>query len=79
MSTKYWLVQDQMEFDVFLNLRKSGIEIMVSTRPDDIAPLSVAKKFKTSPSRWIEAVTTTPEQETLLLLCCDKLTFIEEV
>ena len=76
--TKRWLVGDLLDFDTFLNLRKSGIDITISSRPDDINVLNDNEKFKTAQVRWIEAITTTSEQETLLLLCCNKLNFIGE-
>ena len=77
MTYKHWLILDRIDFNTFINLRQSGVEINISSRPDDIKPMSNEDKFETARVRFIEAITTTENQELLLLLSCNKLKFME--
>jgi sortase (surface protein transpeptidase) len=73
---KRWLLNDITDFDVFCNLRNSGIEITVMTQPSETLTYSGREYQFVGKTRWVEARTTTEEQETLLLLSCDKVTMI---
>lgn len=75
MNQKHWIVGDLIDFDVFRNLRNSGIEITVSVHPGDVIHNGTAYQF--AQNRFVEAITTTSEQETLLMLSCNKLTLIK--
>jgi hypothetical protein len=76
--TKRWLVKDLLDFDTFLNLRQSGIDITIANDEPTVITHSGMSYQYSGGQRWVQAVTTTSEQETLLLLCCNKLNFIGE-
>ncbi len=76
--TKRWLVGDLLDFDTFLNLRQSGIDITIANDEPTVITHSGMSYQYAGGQRWVQAVTTTSEQETLLLLCCNKLNFIGE-
>lgn len=74
---KRWQIGDIHDFDVFCNLKKSGIEINVTSEPHQMIE-NGGKVYQYVGHRWVEARTTTEEQEILLLLSCNKVTLIEE-
>jgi hypothetical protein len=75
---KRWLIDGVIDsFDVFLNLRQSGIEISITNEEPQVLTHS-GRAYQFAGKRLVEARTTTEEQETLLFLSCHNIRLIEE-
>jgi hypothetical protein len=74
---KRWLLHKMVDFDLFTNLRNSGIEITVSVEPKVITVAGIDYKY--AGKRTVEVRTETQHQEMLLLLALGGyVTLIEE-